>query len=78
MSRTKRVNQNDGPSIDHIVDQLKERMPDVCRALMMKPYPTERDEWRYGTKGSMKVNVSGPKQEGLQTSETGRKEALYT
>lgn len=74
LSRTKRVNQNDGPSIDHIVDQLKERMPDVCRALMNEtPTQQKGDEWRYGTKGSMKVNVSGPKAGGFANFETGEK-----
>jgi Ti-type conjugative transfer relaxase TraA len=60
--------------LDLIVSTLKERIPEVCQALFPETQPQVRGhEWRYGTKGSLKVNVSGPKRGGYANFETGDK-----
>ena len=60
--------------LDLIVSTLKERIPKVCQALFPETQPQVRGhEWRYGTKGSLKVNVSGPKRGGYANFETGDK-----
>lgn len=52
--------------LDLMVSTLKERIPEVCRSLFPETQPQVRGhEWRYGAKGSLKVNVSGSKQGGL-------------
>jgi Ti-type conjugative transfer relaxase TraA len=60
--------------LDRMVETLKSRMPEVCQALFPdKPTQMRGHEWRYGSKGSFKVNVSGPKQGGYANFETGDK-----
>lgn len=60
--------------LDRIVDTLKEKIPEVCRTLFPEAQPQVRGhEWRYGSKGSFKVNVSGPKRGGYANFETGDK-----
>jgi Ti-type conjugative transfer relaxase TraA len=60
--------------LDLMVSTLKERIPEVCRALFPETHPQVRgSEWRYGAKGSLKVNVSGSKQGGYANFETGDK-----
>lgn len=57
-----------------VVERLKERMPEVCEALMRdRPRQVGRDEWRYGKKGSLKVMVVGAKQGSFINFETGEK-----
>ncbi|MDP3936209.1 MAG: AAA family ATPase [Alphaproteobacteria bacterium] len=60
--------------LDLMVSTLKERIPEVCQALFPETQPQVRgSEWRYGSKGSLKVNISGPKQGGYANFETGDK-----
>jgi len=60
--------------LDLIVSTLKERIPEVCQALFPETQPQVRGhEWRYGAKGSLKVNISGPKRGGYANFETGDK-----
>lgn len=60
--------------LDLMVSTLKERIPEVCQALFPETQPQVRGhEWRYGAKGSLKVNVSGSKQGGYANFETGDK-----
>jgi Ti-type conjugative transfer relaxase TraA len=60
--------------LDRMVSTLKERIPEVCQALFPETQPQVRGhEWRYGTKGSLKVNISGPKRGGYANFETGDK-----
>jgi Ti-type conjugative transfer relaxase TraA len=60
--------------LDLIVSTLKERIPEVCQALFPETQPQMRGhEWRYGAKGSLKVNISGPKRGGYANFETGDK-----
>ena len=60
--------------LDRMVEMLKSRMPEVCQSLFPdKPTQMRGHEWRYGSKGSFKVNVSGPKQGGYANFETGDK-----
>lgn len=60
--------------LDLIVSALKERISEVCRALFPESEPQVRgSEWRYGSKGSLKVNISGPKRGGYANFETGDK-----
>ena len=60
--------------LDQIVTALKDQIPAVCRELFPETHPQVRgSEWRYGSKGSLKVNVSGPKRGGYANFETGDK-----
>jgi len=60
--------------LDLIVSTLKERIPEICRVLFPESQPQVRGhEWRYGAKGSLKVNISGPKRGGYANFETGDK-----
>lgn len=60
--------------LDRMVEMLKSRMPEVCQSLFPdKPTQMRGHEWRYGSKGSFKVNISGPKQGGYANFETGDK-----
>lgn len=60
--------------LDLMVRTLKERITEVCRALFPEAHPQIRgSEWRYGAKGSLKVNISGSKQGGYANFETGDK-----
>ena len=60
--------------LDLMVHSLKEKIPEVCRTLFPDSQPQVRgSEWRYGAKGSLKVNISGPKQGGYANFETGDK-----
>jgi hypothetical protein len=60
--------------LELMVSTLKEKIPEVCRALFPESEPQVRgSEWRYGSKGSLKVNISGPKRGGYANFETGDK-----
>jgi hypothetical protein len=73
-SHQKEKEQNSHQELDLLVSTLKEKIPEVCRALFPETQPQIRgSEWRYGTKGSLKVNVSGSKQGGYANFETGDK-----
>lgn len=60
--------------LETVVQRLKERMPEVCDALMSEcPRQARGQEWRYGKKGSLKVMVDGGKQGSFVNFETGEK-----
>lgn len=66
--------RNSREELDQIVSTLRSHMPEVCRTLFGdKPTQVRGHEWRYGAKGSLKVNISGPKQGGYANFETGDK-----
>lgn len=60
--------------LETVVQQLKERMPEVCDALISeRPRQIRGQEWRYGRNGSLKVMVDGAKQGSFVNFETGEK-----
>jgi hypothetical protein len=60
--------------LEMVVQRLKERIPEVCDALIGEsPKQVRGQEWRYGKKGSLKVVVDGAKQGSFVNFETGEK-----
>jgi ATP-dependent exoDNAse (exonuclease V) alpha subunit/5S rRNA maturation endonuclease (ribonuclease M5) len=61
-------------SFDELNQALKDRMPQLCDTLLSERPTQQRPlEWRYGSKGSLKVTVAGQKAGSFVNFETGER-----
>jgi ATP-dependent exoDNAse (exonuclease V) alpha subunit len=61
-------------TFNELTQALKDRMPHVCEALLSERPTQQRPlEWRYGSKGSLKVTVAGSKAGTFVNFETGER-----